>query len=52
MYLAKRQGLLCLNAEVLIENAPMLHIFCKAGFEIDRGCEAGMSHLKLSFKQD
>ena len=34
--LAKKRGLLGLTAEVLRENQPMLHLFEKQGFEIDR----------------
>ena len=53
-YLAKKQGLLGLTAEVLLENAPMLHLF-KAfegkGFEIERKIGAGVVDLKISFKE-
>lgn len=34
--LAKRQGLLGFTAEVLVNNSPMLHLFEKAGFEIQK----------------
>jgi len=35
-FLAKRQGLLGFTAEVLMENQPMLHLFEKMGFDIEK----------------
>ena len=49
-YLAKREGLLGFTADVLIENKPMLHLFEKAGFEIDRHREAGVYELRMLFR--
>ena len=36
IYLAKRQGLLGLTAEVLVENKPMLHVFEKMGVALEK----------------
>lgn len=49
-YLAKRQGLLGFTAEVLVENKPMLHLFEKMGFGIEKRREEGMYELKLMFE--
>jgi acyl-CoA hydrolase/GNAT superfamily N-acetyltransferase len=46
-YLAKRQGLLGFTAEVLVGNQPMLHLFEKTGFTIEKRREAGVYDLKL-----
>lgn len=48
-YLAKRQGLLGFSAEVLVENRPMLHLFEKMGFEIEKRREEGVYELKMAF---
>lgn len=48
-YLAKRQGLLGFTAEVLVENKPMLHVFEKAGFNMDRRIVSGVYELKMAF---
>jgi len=50
-YLAKRQGLLGFTAEVLAENKPMLHVFEKGGFDINKKNEGGVYELMLKFKQ-
>jgi RimJ/RimL family protein N-acetyltransferase len=47
-FLARKQGLLGFSAEVLMENKPMLHVFEKAGFEI-QGREGNTYELRLSF---
>jgi len=49
-YLAKRQGLLGFTAEVLAENRPMLHVFEKAGFDIERRISQGVFELKMMFR--
>ncbi len=49
-FLARRQGLLGFFAEVLVENKPMLHLFDKMGFEIERRREEGVYELKMMFK--
>ncbi|MGA2553231.1 MAG: GNAT family N-acetyltransferase [Smithella sp.] len=49
-YLAKRQGLLGFTADVLIENRPMLHVFEKGGFDINRKSDSGVYELTLKFK--
>jgi len=48
-YLAKRQGLLGFTAEVLAENEPMLHVFERGGFEIEKSIVAGVYELKMTF---
>lgn len=49
-YLARRQGLLGFTAEVLLENQPMLHLFEKTGFTIEKRREAGVYDLKMLFR--
>jgi len=50
IYLAKRQGLLGFTAEVLMENQVMLHLFEKAGFDIEKRGGEGVYELKLGFR--
>ena len=50
-YLAKRDGLHGFTAEVLMDNKPMLSLFEKMGFGIEKRMEAGMYELKMSFKE-
>lgn len=49
-YLAKRQGLRGFTAEVLADNEPMLHVFEKGGFEMEKRNIAGLVDLKMSFR--
>ncbi|MFB3924737.1 MAG: GNAT family N-acetyltransferase [Syntrophales bacterium] len=49
-YLAKRQGLLGFTAEVLIENKPMLRVFEKMGFDMQKKVGAGVYELKMAFR--
>jgi len=49
-YLAKKAGLLGFTAEVLMENIPMLRLFERMGFIIDKRAESGMYELKMSFR--
>jgi acyl-CoA hydrolase/RimJ/RimL family protein N-acetyltransferase len=49
-YLAQTQGLLGFTAEVLIENQPMLHLFEKTGFDIEKRIDGGIHELKISFR--
>lgn len=49
-YLAKRQGLLGFTAEVFSDNLPMLHVFEKGGFIIERRTMAGITELKMMFR--
>jgi len=51
-YLARRRGLLGFTAEVLAGNEPMLHVFEKGGFELQRRTVAGLVELKMMFKQE
>ncbi|MEA1870612.1 MAG: GNAT family N-acetyltransferase [Candidatus Bipolaricaulota bacterium] len=48
-YLAKRKGLLGFSAEVLVNNQPMLHLFEKGGFAIEKRREAGTYELRMRF---
>ena len=50
-YLAKKQGLLGFTAEVLVENRPMLHLFEKMGFFMDRRIEEQVYELKMAFSE-
>ena len=50
-YLAKREGLLGFTAEVLVENRPMLHLFEKMGFDIQKRNEQGVYELKMAFRE-
>ena len=49
-YLAKKQGLLGFTAEVLPENTPMLRLFEKMGFEIEKRVTEEVYELKMRFK--
>jgi acyl-CoA hydrolase/GNAT superfamily N-acetyltransferase len=49
-YLAKKQGLLGFTAVVLRENAVMLHLFEKMGFDIERRSDSDAYELKITFK--
>lgn len=49
-YLAKREGLLGFTAEVLVENKPMLHLFEKMGFDIQKRIDQGVYELQLGFR--
>ncbi len=48
-YLAKKQGLLGFTADVLMDNKPMLHLFEKAGFNIEKTRAEGTYELKMLF---
>jgi len=50
-YLAKRLGLLGFTADVLMDNTPMLHVFEKGGFEMDRRNIAGLAQLRMMFRE-
>jgi RimJ/RimL family protein N-acetyltransferase len=49
-FLARKQGLLGFTAEVLVENKPMLHLFEKMGFDIDRRTESNVYELRMVFR--
>ncbi len=49
-YLAKKSGLHGFTAEVLLDNKPMLLLFEKAGFAVEKRAEAGAFELKMSFR--
>ncbi len=48
--LAQKEGLLGFTAEVLIENVPMMHLFEKMGFDIQRRTEEGVIELRMAFR--
>ena len=48
--LAQKAGLMGFTAEVLIENVPMMRLFEKMGFDIQRRTEEGVIELKLGFR--
>jgi acyl-CoA hydrolase/RimJ/RimL family protein N-acetyltransferase len=50
-FLAKRRGLLGFTAEVLRENQPMLHLFAKMGFNIEKRSTTGVYELKMAFRE-
>ena len=50
-YLARRQGLLGFTAEVLMENRPMLHLFDKMGFDMQRTGDGGVYELRMMFRE-
>lgn len=50
--LAKKQGLLGFTAEVLVENRPMIHLFEKMGFLMDRQTEEQVYELKMAFGEE
>lgn len=50
-YLAKKSGLHGFTAEVLSDNKPMLNLFERMGFVIERRAEAGVYELTMSFRE-
>jgi len=50
-YLARRQGLLGFDADVLIENRRMLHLLEKQGFITEKHAAEGVYRLKMSFSE-
>jgi acyl-CoA hydrolase/GNAT superfamily N-acetyltransferase len=49
-YLAKREGLMGFTAEVLVENKPMINLFEKMGFDIQKRSAQGVYELKMAFR--
>ena len=49
-HLARQQGLLGFTAEVLVENSPMLRLFEKMGFDIERRTAEGIVELRMTFR--
>jgi RimJ/RimL family protein N-acetyltransferase len=49
-YLAKREGLLGFTAEVLVGNTPMLHLFERMGFDIQKKSAEGVYEMKMAFR--
>ncbi|MFW6150126.1 MAG: GNAT family N-acetyltransferase [Chloroflexota bacterium] len=52
IYLGKRHGLLAFTAEVLAENAPMLHLFEDMGFYIEPRGPEGVHRAKLAMREE
>jgi acyl-CoA hydrolase/GNAT superfamily N-acetyltransferase len=54
IYLGRKQGLLGLTAEVLLENRPMLNLlselFEKKGFDVQKKMEGGVVYFKFMFR--
>ncbi len=48
--LAKRHGLHGFTAEVLAENRPMLYLFEKMGFDMEKGLSSGVYELTMNFR--
>ena len=48
--LARSEGLLGFTAEVLVENTPMLRLFEKMGFDIERRTAEGVYELRMRFR--
>ena len=46
---AQKEGLQGFTADVLVENKPMLHVFEKMGFDMEKKIEAGAYELKMRF---
>ncbi len=51
-YLARRQGLLGFTAEVLVENKPMIALFEKMGFDVEKRREEGVYEMRLRFREE
>jgi len=49
--IARQRGLLGFTAEVLVDNQPMLRLFDKLGFDIDRRYEEGIYSLNIPFRE-
>ncbi len=49
VYLARRQGLVAFTADVFEDNSPMLRIFEKSGFAVDRKAEYGVCKMRMNF---
>ena len=50
-YIAKKEGLLGLTADVLAENKAMLHVFEDSGFEMTSHLESGVYKINIAFKK-
>jgi len=50
--LAKREGLLGFTAEVLVENRPMMRVFEKMGFNIEKRSSSGVFELRMEFRSE
>jgi acyl-CoA hydrolase/GNAT superfamily N-acetyltransferase len=50
-FLARSQGLLGFTAETLMENLPMLHLFEKMGFIMEKRTAGGVYELRMLFRE-
>jgi len=50
-FLAQKQGLLGFTAEVLTDNKPMLRVFEKMGFDMEKRVSEGVYELKMKFRE-
>jgi acyl-CoA hydrolase/GNAT superfamily N-acetyltransferase len=50
-YFARSQGLLGFTAETLMENFPMLHLFEKMGFIVEKHAAGGVYELRMLFRE-
>ena len=48
--LGKRKGLLGFTAEVLVENKPMMRLFERGCFDLEKRSDSGVFHLKMAFR--
>jgi RimJ/RimL family protein N-acetyltransferase len=48
--LARKRGLLGFTAEVLVENVPMLNLFKKMGFDLEKRSEDGVYEMSMMFR--
>ncbi len=50
-FIAKKQGVHGFTAEVLMDNRPMLHLFGKMGYDIEKTWSSGVYNLKINFSR-
>ncbi|HPS91099.1 MAG TPA: GNAT family N-acetyltransferase [Methanothrix sp.] len=48
--LARRRGMLCFTAEVLVENKPMLNLFKNMGFDTEKRSEDGVYEMRMTLR--
>jgi len=51
-YLAKRRGLLGFTAEVISSNSPMIRLFEKMGFDIEKRRDGSVFEMKMTFRKE
>ena len=50
-HLAKKRGLFGFTAEVMMENRPMLRVFEKMGFDLEKRSDNGIYELKMKLRK-